>query len=157
MKTTRAVYAVQPRGSAIVVKVMSRRPPIAPGPDDGTLICRLPRGESLVLHNVSLSRETTWERMGFGYGGLSENEDADFFSGLDQIDSFRILSIPTWLLCALAALLPVRRVVAVLGAWQLTRRSKFGHCRCCGYDLRATPTRCPECGAAADRVEATAA
>jgi hypothetical protein len=52
--------------------------------------------------------------------------------------------VPYWALFAVTASLP-------LGwgwRWQRRRRlAAFGHCAACGYDLRATPDRCPECGA----------
>jgi hypothetical protein len=51
--------------------------------------------------------------------------------------------IPDWFLIALTALLPTVYLVH-----RRTRRSRqtTGHCQACGYDLRATPERCPECG-----------
>lgn len=57
--------------------------------------------------------------------------------------------VPHWSLVALAALLPLGRLVGGLGK-RLRRRLAYraGHCRRCGYDLRATPQRCPECGEA---------
>ncbi|HEY7120660.1 MAG TPA: hypothetical protein VH475_29015 [Tepidisphaeraceae bacterium] len=54
-----------------------------------------------------------------------------------------VLGVPFWALC-----LPP----AIAAGWGVARsyrrrnRRRAGLCRQCGYDLRATPDRCPECG-----------
>jgi len=49
-----------------------------------------------------------------------------------------VLGIPDWFLILVALLLPLR--------WLKKPRTRRGICSSCGYDLRATPDRCPECG-----------
>ena len=39
--------------------------------------------------------------------------------------------------------------VGLIGAWVFRARRRVGLCPSCGYDLRATPERCPECGTVA--------
>lgn len=58
------------------------------------------------------------------------------------------LCIPYWGLVTAAALLPAAWLLATLRRMVRGRRIGRGLCAACGYDLRATPDRCPECGTA---------
>jgi hypothetical protein len=57
--------------------------------------------------------------------------------------------LPYWMPAAVLAALPIARGYRWLVALRKARRSSAGLCPSCGYDLRATPDRCPECGTAA--------
>ena len=54
-----------------------------------------------------------------------------------------VVMVPYWLLILLTAVLPTIWLVLIL---RHRRRVRAGACLNCGYDLRATPDRCPECG-----------
>ena len=79
-------------------------------------------------------------------------------SAVPELKHYRrtVVQIPLWSMAVLSAVMPLsvffRRIT--------NRRLAQGlFCPSCGYDLRATPARCPECGAAApapSRPEASA-
>ena len=59
------------------------------------------------------------------------------------IPSYMLLAIPYWFVALLAAAL----ASWLLRRWRTAvRRRRTNACPTCGYDLRATPDRCPECG-----------
>ena len=57
---------------------------------------------------------------------------------------YQALVLPYWTICAILTVLPVHQFMS-----EMRRRRRTGTrvCAACGYDLRATPHRCPEGGA----------
>jgi hypothetical protein len=83
-----------------------------------------------------------WKFAGFAFGQVTYFRYASTDDeGLWQANASE-LGVPIWALAFLAAL-------PMLGL--LKRRPGIGCCPQCGYDLRATPARCPECGASASQ------
>jgi hypothetical protein len=74
--------------------------------------------------------------LGFGWGGWKD----DGYGG-----TAHYIRLPHYALLALLVI-----VVGTLG-YRTRQRFAPGCCRRCGYDLRATPDRCPECGQVAER------
>lgn len=82
---------------------------------------------------------------GLGFYAHSGLENIYLEDGGIAVDHVTVLAIPYWAVCAFFSVLPgISLVVHVKRPWRVTENG----CAQCGYDLRATPDRCPECGAA---------
>ena len=86
-----------------------------------------------------LPRETFWNRIGFGY--VSEKQSAQGLK--DATVTTRSYWLPYWLVVGVALVVPVRWLIALLTR---ARRRRRGLCARCGYDIRVSEGRCPECG-----------
>jgi hypothetical protein len=78
---------------------------------------------------------------GFGFGGIGVLPGVARPDGCGWIYE---ASFPHWMLIPVSALVPALLVRRLHSA----KRHALGACPACGYDLRATPDRCPECGGA---------
>ena len=89
-------------------------------------------GRAVFIRQLNDGQEHVYGWNGFGLGTHYDHEGREFF-----------ISVDFWIMIVAFATLPATWVVQR----KLTRQgAKAGTCRMCGYDLRATPTRCPECG-----------
>jgi hypothetical protein len=73
--------------------------------------------------------------------GFKSFRNSGIFPGVN----YHIFAIPYWIIILPTAILPI--------LWLRHRRrrrfrAKAGHCLACGYDLRESKDKCPECGAA---------
>ncbi|HZN64556.1 MAG TPA: hypothetical protein VFB66_04600, partial [Tepidisphaeraceae bacterium] len=105
------------------------------------------------------NRQTEW---GFGRYDVDETllwrEPGDWKAGLLHFalerqgvpfpETMNGVRFPHWLPVAVFGFVPAMSLIAVA---KRKRRMGHGLCPACGYDLRATPEGCPECGHVPDQ------
>ena len=89
----------------------------------------------------------SWECLGFA--GFDGYDDLSAITSTDPIVRYRSLVIPYWFLAIAFSLPLIRGISSALQARRRLKRSASGLCSSCGYNLRATPHACPECGSMA--------
>ena len=81
---------------------------------------------------------------GLPWGSGSDDSVWGFnFETVDYPNPEIKIGLPYWLLAGIFAILPWRWFVLHR---REKRRAMIGCCAACGYDLRASSGRCPECG-----------
>ena len=109
-----------------------------------------------------LPKKQLLNRLGFFAGAVgfdvSTNDETDLRS-FEKDPSWRIFDASVgrddfWIIFPNWALALVSLLFAMLSYRYLRPRIGKGQCANCGYDLRATPDRCPECGTAAQHQRA---
>ncbi len=86
---------------------------------------------------IPLRQQHTWLHAGFGYAAGRARGFYYYPVGA--------VAAPDWVLVILTAVIPCLWVDRFR---RRVSRLRGGLCPSCGYDLRATPARCPECGTA---------
>jgi hypothetical protein len=80
---------------------------------------------------------TIWRRLGFEFGNdRALNSKVIHYHGVWVV-------FPHWFAATVFGTAPL---VWIVIHWRGRRRAASGLCARCGYDMRATPDRCPECG-----------
>lgn len=101
-------------------------------------------------NTVTLCRQVgrDWSRplKGFQFAGVK------FGGGWGHNSMLWNLVIPFWLLTTIFAILPLCEIPLLIFKLNKSLRHTRGLCPHCGYDLRASPDRCPECGRPATAV-----
>ena len=79
-----------------------------------------------------------------GYGALWDFAGFQIIA-YDRIDGYVVLVIPLW---SIVLMLAGGSGWTWVRCYRQRQRRRPGHCTQCGYDLRGSPERCPECGTA---------
>ncbi|HEY8668357.1 MAG TPA: hypothetical protein VIL86_17030 [Tepidisphaeraceae bacterium] len=118
------------------IYLLKSSPIFAPIPDGHLYWDSYPARVDALPYGNFLGRVGDW--LGFTYAYWN-----NFLPIYFDTQSMTLVIVPIWFPMLLFALLPALRLRRYLLDRQ---RHRPGFCRQCGYDLRATPLRCPECG-----------
>ena len=108
-----------------------------------------PEATDMAWANARPMKKSSWGGFGYQSGedvslvNLAAHGTRGFVSRYDHV--FGVM-FPAWAVVLVTGLLPAKRMPRWISALRARQRGARGLCPGCGYDLRATPERCPECG-----------
>ena len=122
----------------LVLQVFSARP-VVQGP--------LVNSPGHLAWEKSVRREDTGQRfLGFRYFRFASIEPFSVPPGSQFNGYVTVVFVPYWFVVVCAAILPILWVRSSRARDRRIRRRAAGLCVNCGYDLRASGDKCPECG-----------
>jgi hypothetical protein len=112
----------------------------AAGPPGWTYVSYPQRDHDGLWFELAARDRGGWplKRLGIGYSRIDYTSDGR---------NVRVaVYVPHWGVVVLLAILPGIGLTRIVRRRRAVARAGRNLCRVCGYDLRATPGRCPECG-----------
>jgi predicted RNA-binding Zn-ribbon protein involved in translation (DUF1610 family) len=111
--------------------------------------CRLmicSRDNRLVVGLYSPSQPGMWGRRSWGQGSMNQLvDDPDSYVSADMFGWG--IAAPHWVWALVLTTIPIFWWLVWREGEETRERQSGGLCRSCGYDIRASDQRCPECGA----------
>lgn len=110
---------------------------------DTGLSCRTDRKESIGFYCwiIVFGEHRAWTHLGgFGVVSIKDRPSDELFS------TATVVVFPAWVTLVFLIPVPLARILLFSRERRRARRGRRGLCLSCGYDLRASKHRCPECG-----------
>ena len=111
----------------------------------------------MFLHTSSPAYNSTYPSTTLGFGRVNRFTTRTAYGAPSIVSSEATYGVqwlfPAWLVVAVTASLPACRIYATASRRKTKKRIENHQCIRCGYDLRATPHRCPECGHLLEKVK----
>ena len=108
----------------------------------------------IVASNETLLAQQGWCWWGFGSMKTSFAQNARMpwvrLPSNDVVqETYQVVAIPDWAIVVLSLVIPIKYAIGPVR--RRYRGAHSGYCAKCGYDLRASAERCPECGTVVQR------
>jgi hypothetical protein len=137
---------VHSSGGLVLVHASWRRAEALRGWPVATPVVRWEHRQLSLSPDLRIAMRSAYDSWGFAFDVRRPSYASAASRSTRDWRLYRVM-FPHWAAAAALGLPPLGLLRSLVAHARTRRRARRGLCRTCGYDLRATPEQCPECGA----------